>query len=120
MSISIRSTGIGEAKFERRSSSRDQYGHVRIGIEPRAEGAGVSVYWEATAEMIPYCYRNAVEKGVHTAIAESPSHIENALVRIMGGSYDRVASNDLSFELAALTATRKAIEDAQQQTGGKN
>ncbi len=110
----------GEGKFIRQSGGRGQYGHVIIKIEPNGSGKGIEVLNNIFGGEIPVEYIKPAIEGVRIMledVAIGGSTLEgytavDIVVRIVGGSFHEIDSNELAFKLAAVFAIKDAMKKA--------
>jgi len=112
---SIGGIGVGEAKFERQTGGRGQYGHVKLRLEPMPRGEGFEFEDASTGGSVPKEFIPAVREGVEEslergALADFP--IIDLKATLLGGSYHDVDSSELSFKIASSMAFDKALGKA--------
>ncbi|MBI4873081.1 MAG: elongation factor G [Acidobacteria bacterium] len=112
----IRGKAEAEGRFVRQSGGRGQYGHVRIRVEPLAQGAGFEFENEIVGGSVPKEYIPAVEKGIGEALeggilAGYP--MGDLRVALYDGSYHDVDSSEMSFKIAGSMAIKAAAKKAK-------
>ncbi len=112
----ITSKAEGHYKHKKQSGGHGQYGEVYLRIEPRKRNEGFLFMEEIYGGSIPKNYVPAIEKGAAEAcengvIAGYP--VVDMKVTVYDGSFHEVDSNDMSFRIAGLHATKIAIEAAK-------
>jgi elongation factor G len=112
--FTIAGGAFGERKFIRESAGRRHYGHVIIRVEPNAKGGGVIINSEASDDTIPQQYVKPAIEGMRLALDEgcADGPVVDVIVRIVGGSWDKIASNDLAFKMAGIFAIKDAVKKA--------
>ncbi len=109
-----------EAKFERQTGGRGQFGHVVIKIEPLLDENGRykrenEFAVEVTGGTVPKEYFPAVEKGVMDGLSSgilAGYPVVGAKVTLIDGSFHPVDSSELAFEQAGAMAVHEVVENA--------
>jgi len=104
-----------EAKFERQTGGRGQYGHVFLRLEPRKPGSGYEFVNDIVGGVVPKEFIPAVDKGVQEqmrsgVLAGYP--IEDVKVTLYDGSFHDVDSNEMAFKIAASMCFRQGALEA--------
>lgn len=101
-----------EGKFIRQTGGRGQYGHVKIRLEPREQGAGFEFVNEIKGAAIPKEYIPAVEKGIkeamETGVVAGYPFVDFA-AKLYDGSYHDVDSSEIAFKIAASMAFKDGV-----------
>lgn len=100
-----------EAKFERQTGGRGQYGHVFLRLEPKVPGSGYEFVNEVVAGVVPKEYIPAVDKGVQEQMRSgilAGYPIEDVKVTLFDGSFHDVDSNEMAFKIAGAMCFRQA------------
>ena len=105
-----------EYKHKKQTGGHGQYGHVKIELEPLPRGAGFEFVDKIFGGVIPKNFIPSVEKGIAEAmkrgsVAGYP--VVDLRVTLFDGSYHEVDSSDISFQIAAIQAFRKGMEEAR-------
>jgi len=113
--IQLSKSTTGEARFIRQTGCPGRYGHVILRLES-APGAALSFSWEVACDDIPQEFESAVKKGV-LALFEPGAKLagrcsDGLRVRITGGSFHEVDSNEFSYTMAAAAAFLQAVASA--------
>ena len=115
--ITITKAADGEGKFIRQSDSGVAYhGHVIVKIAPNRKGEGIVITSDAPVDAIPEEYIKSVTDIIREALDEGVYDgrpMVDILVRIVGGSSDKRASNELAFKMAGIFAIKDAIKRAE-------
>jgi elongation factor G len=103
-----------EGRHKKQTGGHGQFGHVWLEIEPNP-GGGVEFAEKVVGGVVPRQFFAGVEKGVREvaalgAIAGYP--VIDFKATLYDGSYHTVDSDELSFKLASMMATRKGIADS--------
>lgn len=105
-----------EGKFIRPAGAKTkgQYAHVVLDIEPNP-GDGIQFENKVQNGVIPKLYIPAIEKGIMEA-ADSGVVAGYTMIdikaTIVGGSYDKIESNELAFKVASSMALRNGAQQA--------
>lgn len=99
------------ARYKHQTGGHGQFGEVRLRIEPRERGHGVSFSEAVVGGVVPKQFFPAVEKGVREALARGVAGfpVVNVHVTLFDGSYHDVDSSEASFKTAAGMAVRDAL-----------
>ncbi len=107
---------IAEYKHKKQTGGHGQYGHVKIEMEPLPRGAGFEFVDKIFGGAIPKNFIPSVEKGIVEAMKRGSLAgypVVDIRVTLFDGSYHEVDSSDISFQIAAIQAFRKGMEDAR-------
>jgi elongation factor G len=105
-----------EAKFERDSGGRGQYGHVFLRLEPKEPDSGYEFVNEAAGDAVPKEYVSAVDQGVQEQMRSgilAGYPIEDVKVTLFDGSFHDVDSNEMAFKIAGSMCFRQAALKAE-------
>jgi elongation factor G len=99
------------ARYKHQTGGHGQFGEVRLRIEPRERGHGVSFEEKVVGGAVPRQFFPAVEKGVREALMRGPSGypVVDLHVTLYDGSFHAVDSSEASFRTAAGMAIRDAL-----------
>jgi elongation factor G len=105
----------GEGKFIRQSGGIAHHGHVMVRVEPNGRGKGITISSEVSDAMIPQRYIKSVTDMIREALdyGYEDRPVVDIVVRIVGGSWDESASNDLAFKMAGIFAIKDAVKKAE-------
>jgi len=112
----IMSKAIAEHKHKKQSGGHGQYGHVKIEIEPAERGAGFEFVDKIVGGVIPRNFIPSVEKGIREAMKKgvlAAYPVVDVRVTLFDGSYHEVDSSDISFQIAAIQAFKKGMQQAK-------
>ena len=112
----IRGNGEQEAKFQRQSGGKGQYGHVKIRISPAEENAGFVFENKIVGGAIPKEYIEPARKGMEEALeggilAGFP--MIDVKVELYDGSYHEVDSSEMAFKIAGSMAIKDGVKKCQ-------
>ncbi|MBL4659262.1 MAG: elongation factor G [Alcanivoracaceae bacterium] len=104
-----------DAKFIKQSGGKGQYGHVKIRLEPLAQGLGYEFVNEIKGGVIPKEFIPSINKGIHEqmengVLAGYP--VVDCKVTLIDGSFHEVDSSEMAFKIAASMAFRKGALEA--------
>ena len=105
----------GEAVFEKQLGAQNVYGHCVVLLRPNGGQGAVEFKNLVSEDQIPLRFRSAVESGVREAAENGPlsgSSMIGVDVEIVGGSWREDESNEMAFKVAASTAFREALKQA--------
>ncbi len=111
----ILKSATGEGKLVKQSGGRGQYGHVVLEVIPNEKGKGIEIESKVVGGNIPKEYIGPAKKGVEEALRNgivNQSQVIDIKVNLLDGSYHEVDSNELAFKMAAIFATKNALEKA--------
>ena len=108
----IRQAVEAEGKFVRQSGGKGQYGHVKIKLEPLAEGSGYEFEDAIKAgaipkEFIPAAMAGMQEQLQNGVLAGCP--VLDVKVTLCDGSFHDVDSSEMSFKVAGSLAIREGV-----------
>ncbi len=104
-----------EMTFVRQVGVARQYAAVRLEIEARPRGHGLSIAMSALEERLPAVFHYAVEAGIREAASngvDSDRPLTDCHVQVTDGSYDATDSSDLAFRSAGALALKDAVRKA--------
>jgi elongation factor G len=99
------------ARYKHQTGGHGQFGEVRLRIEPRPRGHGVSFDEKVVGGSVPRQFFPAVEKGVREALQRGPNGfpVVDIHVTLYDGSFHAVDSSEASFRTASIMAMRDAL-----------
>jgi elongation factor G len=103
-----------EGRFVRQTGGRGQYGHAVINMEHNEKG-GYEFDNEIVGGVIPREYIPSVDKGIRDAldngvVAGYP--VVDIRVELVDGSYPKVDSSEMAFQIAGSMAAKEALKRA--------
>jgi elongation factor G len=114
--IAYRTTITGStdvhARYKHQTGGHGQFADVKIKIEPRPRGNGVTFEEQIVGGAIPRNFIPAVEKGVREALERGPINgypVVDVHVIVYDGQYHDVDSSDQAFRTAGSMAMRDGI-----------
>lgn len=99
------------ARYKHQTGGHGQFGEVRLRIEPRPRGHGVTFDEKVVGGSVPRQFFPAVEKGVREALQRGPNGfpVVDLHVTLYDGSFHTVDSSEASFKTASIMAMRDAL-----------
>jgi elongation factor G len=114
--IAYRTTITGStdvhARYKHQTGGHGQFADVKIRIEPRPRGHGVTFEEKIVGGVVPKNFIPAVEKGVREALERGPINgypVVDLHVVLYDGQYHDVDSSDQAFRTAGSMAMRDGI-----------
>ncbi len=101
-----------EYRYVKQTGGRGQYGHVIFELKPGEPGSGIVFENNIVGGEIPREFIPAIEKGVRESaeagvLAGYP--VVDMAIRVYGGSFHEVDSNEMAFKMAASLAFKEGI-----------
>ena len=112
----IRISTRAEYKHKKQTGGHGQYGHVVLQLEPLDRGVGFEFREKVVGGSVPKNFIPAVEKGIRESLPEGAvAHFPIVDVRavLVDGSFHAVDSSEMAFKIAASTALKQGIQQAQ-------
>ena len=112
----IRISTRAEYKHKKQTGGHGQYGHVVLQLEPLDRGVGFEFGEKVVGGSVPKNFIPAVEKGIRESLPEGAvAHFPIVDVRavLVDGSFHAVDSSEMAFKIAASTALKQGIQQAQ-------
>ena len=112
----IRISTRAEYKHKKQTGGHGQYGHVVLQLEPLDRGVGFEFGQKVVGGSVPKNFIPAVEKGIRESLPEGAvAHFPIVDVRavLVDGSFHAVDSSEMAFKIAASTALKQGIQQAQ-------
>lgn len=112
----IRGKAKVQGKYKKQSGGHGQYGDVHMEFEPSGDLEKPYVFKETIfGGAVPKNYFPAVEKGIAESCQKGPLAgypVVGISATLVDGSYHPVDSSEMAFKMAAITAFKKAIMEA--------
>jgi len=104
----------GEGQFVKpgAGTSKGQFGHVVLEIEPGPRGSGFEFASEVGPETIPKHMIPAIEQSVHDSLENgvlAGYKVVDVKARLVGGSYHEQDSTEVAYKIASAIAVREAV-----------
>jgi len=111
----ITCSAAGEAKFFREISGRNQYGHVKLTVEPNERDEGFTFENKLKEGILPKEFISSIRKGIELSakngvLAGYP--LIDVYVALIDSSYHEVESAELAYKIAASMAFEDALKKA--------
>lgn len=101
--------------YDRQTGNRGNYGKVIIQLTPTGSGSGITFINEAPQNQIPKDYIPVIEKASIDSLSVGGMAgypVQDIQVKLIGGAYHDVDSNEQAFGIAASIATTRGLRDA--------
>ena len=111
----IRREASADTKYARQTGGHGMYGHAKITIEPNELGKGYEFIDEVVGGEVPKEYIPAIDNGIRSAMQTgilAGYNVVDVKVRLTGGSYHDVDSNEMAFKIAGSMAFKEAMAKA--------
>ncbi|GAC1411259.1 MAG: elongation factor G [Candidatus Velthaea sp.] len=108
----IRQSTDVHARYKHQTGGHGQFADVKLRIEPRERGHGVTFSEAIVGGVVPKQFFSAVERGVREALMHGPAGnfpIVDVHVTLTDGAYHAVDSSEAAFKTAAGMAVREGI-----------
>jgi elongation factor G len=112
---SVLKSGTGQFTFDREIGGTSHFASLHLQISPKPQGAGNTVSFDVSANIIPQEYRKAIEEGINDALMTGVLGnfaIIDVEVKVIGGETHAVDSTEIAFRSAAVMALRDAVQNA--------
>jgi elongation factor G len=109
----ITSATESHGRYKHQTGGHGQFADVKLRIEPRERGHGVTFSEEIVGGVVPRQFIPAVEKGVREALASGGRRgfpVVDLHVTLYDGQFHEVDSSEAAFKTAAGIAIRSALE----------
>jgi elongation factor G len=119
-SFTVTKSADGEGKFIRQSGGVAHHGHVIVRVAPNVRGKGITINSEVSDRAIPERYIKPVTDMIREALEYGYENrpVIDIIVRIVGGSWDKDASDELAFRMAGIFAIKDAVRKAEPMAIG--
>ena len=105
----------GEGKYIRQTGGAGNYGHVKLRLEPKDQGAGFEFVNEVPELLLPREYASAAEAGARKAALSGMvlgPEVADVKITLFDASYHEADSNSGAFFIAGLKAFEEAAKTA--------
>jgi elongation factor G len=114
----VTAAATGEGRFAKAApgTGKGQYGHVVLGIEPLARGAGFKFESCVSDEVIPEAFIPGIEQSVHDSLESgvlAGYRVVDVKASLTGGSYHEQDSTEVAYKIASAIAVRHALVRAE-------
>ena len=111
----ITKSASSDFKYERQVAGKEQFGHVKLDIEPALPGTGLIFENGLKSGEIPDILIPFIESGVKDAMGSgviAGYKMDDIKVTLSGGSYNEAISVDVAYRIAAAQALRDGAKKA--------
>ncbi len=112
---SVSKKGNGSYTFERQIGNDNHFASIALEVSPKSSGAGNTIEFDISNNVIPAEYRKGIEEGIHDALLTGVLGnfaIIDTAVRVVGGETHPTDSSDMAFRSAAVMALRATVSAA--------
>lgn len=112
---SVLKTGTGNFTFDREIGGTSHFAGLHLQIAPKPQGAGNTVVFDVSNNVIPQEYRKAIEEGINDALMTGVLGnfaIIDVEVKVIGGETSAVDTTEIAFRSAAVMAVRDAVTNS--------
>ncbi|MCK5676834.1 MAG: elongation factor G, partial [Verrucomicrobia bacterium] len=112
---SVSAKGEGSFTFEREIAGENHFASLSLQVAPASEGAGNSIDFDVSTNIIPTDYRKGIEEGIEDALLTGVLGnfaIIDTKVKVVGGQAHSTESSEMAFRSAAVMALRAAVGNA--------
>ncbi len=109
---SISKTGAGSYTFDREIGGTSHFASLHLQVSPKSQGAGNSVTFDVSANIIPHEFRSAIQAGIEDALLTGVLGnfaIIDTEVKVIGGETRAADSSEMAFRTAGVMALRDAV-----------
>ena len=111
----ITKTADEECVYDKQIGGKDQFGHVKIHIEPAKPGEGFQFENNIAPGVIPDELIEPIQDGLKDGMMAgvlAGYRMDDIKVTLLGGSYNENNSIDVAYRIAANTALKEAVRKA--------
>jgi elongation factor G len=112
---SVSKAGTGNFTFEREIGGESHYASLTLQVKPKASGAGNTIDFDVSSNIIPNEFRKGIEEGIADALLTGVLGnfaIIDTAVTVVGGQSHATESSEMAFRSAAVMALRDAVSSA--------
>ena len=106
----------GERRFVRQMGPPGRYGVIDLVLEPSQESFGPCVLsWEVSESQIPLVFLDGVISAIKHVMTEdgfAGDHLNNTIIRVVGGDYNQTDSKLSCYATATVLALHAALTEA--------
>jgi elongation factor G len=111
----VTTAAVGEARFLKQISGKDQFGHCVIEISPGTRSAGFKFINTVSTEILPKKFVDSIEQGIKEAAFSGPLGgypMVDFTAKLIRAEYDIHSSTELAYRIAASMAFREVSPKA--------
>jgi len=112
----ITSSATSEHLYDKQIGGKDNFGHVKIMVEPSGSGKGFIFKNSLSPDSIPKAFINSIEAGFNDSMMGgviAGYKMEDITVTLLGADYNELKSTELAYRIAANMALKDAVRDAK-------
>jgi elongation factor G len=112
----ITGTAVSEHIYEKQIGGKDNFGHVKISIEPSESGKGFIFKSNISAESIPKIFIDSIQAGLTDSMMSgviAGYKMEDITVTLLKADYNELKSSELAYRIAANMALKDGAREAK-------
>jgi elongation factor G len=112
----ITQAGRAEFTFDRDLGGKRHFAMVGVALEKNERGAGNSVDFQISSDLIPHDFRSVVEEGIHDGLSTGVLGnfpLVDIRVTVVNGQWHPVDSSEIAFRSAASMSLREAAKTSR-------
>ena len=109
----ITQAGRAEFTFDRELGGKHHFAMVGVALEKNERGAGNSVDFQISSDLIPHDFRSVVEEGIRDGLSTGVLGnfpLVDIRVTVVNGQWHPVDSSEIAFRSAASMSLREAVQ----------
>ena len=111
----IMASSRGDHLYEKVIAGKEQYGHVKLLVEPGTPGSGFTFTNNAADDIIPAEFIKDIQAGINDSMQGgviAGYKMDDVKVTLEGGSFNENSSTDTAYRIAANIAFKEAARQA--------
>jgi elongation factor G len=112
----ITASATAEYVYDKQIGGKDNYGHVKIFVEPSGSGKGFVFYNKISADSIPGILIENIKAGLTDSMMGgviAGYKMEDITVTLLEADYNELKSTEISYRIAANSALKDAVRNAR-------
>lgn len=112
----VTSTATAEHVYDKQIGGKDNFGHVKIIIEPSQSGKGFIFKNNVAQDAIPKSFIDSIEAGLNDSMMGgviAGYKMEDITVTLIRADYNELKSTELAYRIAANTALKDGAREAK-------
>ncbi|MCL1864899.1 MAG: elongation factor G [Spirochaetes bacterium] len=107
---------VSEHVYEKQIGGKDNFGHVKISIEPSESGKGFIFKNNISPELIPKIFIDSIHAGLIDSMMSgviAGYKMEDITVTLLKADYNELKSSELAYRIAANMALKDGVREAK-------